>query len=103
MGIVAPAVGEPARAPAQEAPTVQRRFLCPACRQPMLALLHDGGPHVARCEACAWATDDLLTLIPVRPAPLVEVALGRGALAALRIILFVAVLAGALALVVARG
>lgn len=102
MGVSASSLGAPTST-FTEARQAQRKFLCPACRQPTLAMVHDGGPDVVRCEECAWATDNLLALIPVRPAPLVEVAVGRGAVAAARILLFVAACAAVVALVIARG
>lgn len=78
-----------------------RLFLCPSCRHPGVSPRLDG-PHVATCDRCGWATDNLLDLIPVRSGNLAEVVLGPGARGLLRVAIFVAVVAGVVALVVMR-
>lgn len=80
-----------------ETAPARRRFLCMSCGQatlePVLA------PDVAaRCTGCRWETNDLLTLVPVRPAPLPTLVLGEGALAWVRLGVFVAVAGGLAAL-----
>lgn len=77
-----------------------RRFLCPTCREPQL-ITSPSATNVARCLACGWSTDDLLTLVPVRPVGFREAVLGQGPRAAMRGAVFVAACMGAAALAVA--
>lgn len=64
-----------------------RPFLCPACGQPQLLPVFNAA-EVARCAACAWATDDLLSLVPTQAAGLGDVVLGQGVTALVRASVF---------------
>lgn len=62
-----------------------RRFICPACRTAALEGVSIAG-LAARCVACGYEVHDLLSLVPVRPAPLSEMVLGTGLEAGLRLL-----------------
>lgn len=92
-----PGLAYDARAPRAETAPARRSFLCMSCGQATLESVL--APDVAaRCTGCRWETNDLLTLVPVRPAPLPALVLGEGALAWVRLAVFVGVTGGLAAL-----